>query len=67
MNLRECKMRDERWMQDERRDSIDRGICFKIDSGWFHSFCIYVISLFGLQKVRHVRKIEGDIKIVNNL
>ena len=25
----------------ERRDSIDRGICLKIDGGWFDSLCIY--------------------------
>ena len=32
----------------ERRDSIDRGICLKIDGGWFDSLCVNVISLYGL-------------------
>ena len=45
----------------ERRDSIDRDICLKIDGGWFDSLCIYTVSL-GLQ-----RKIKGDIEIVDDL
>ena len=38
----------------ERRDSMDRGICFKIGGRWFDNLCIYVISLLGLQKGRYV-------------
>ena len=51
----------------ERRDSIDRGICLKIDGGWFDSLCIYAIS--GLQKDRYValERLKGDIEIVDDL
>ena len=38
----------------EKRDSIDSGICLKIDAGWFDSLYIYVISLLVLQKGRQV-------------
>ena len=54
-----------------RQDSIDRGICLKNDGGWFDSLCIYVICdvVVGLAKrsVRSIRKIEGDIQIVDDL
>ena len=52
----------------ERRDSIDSGICLKADGGWFYYLCLYVIS-FGLAKslVGSIRKIEGDIEIVDDL
>ena len=34
----------------ESWDSIDKGICLKIDNVWFDSLYVYVILLLGLQK-----------------
>ena len=50
----------------ERRDSIDSGICLKIDGGWFDSLCDFVVGL-AKRSVRSIRRIEGNMEIVDDL